>query len=71
MVWGTYLDVYNMLRVDEANGYCTGRVAARGGGGVQQHISRGKSREATSCTSGGEEFQFKNRQCLDIDRGEG
>ena len=28
---------------------------------VQLHISRGKSREATLCTSGEEEFQFKNR----------
>ena len=31
--------------------------------GVQQHISRDKSREATLCINGGEEFQFKIRQC--------
>ena len=30
---------------------------------VQRHISRGKSRVATLCTSGEEEFQFKNRHC--------
>ena len=47
----------------------TGRVVLdRGGGGGSTATHQRKSREATSCTSGGEEFQFKNRQCLDIPR---